>query len=385
MESKRITILGATGSIGLQTLNVLDSLPGMFEINYLTANKNISSLEEICLKYNPKGIVIADETSYMSFKKSTSFKGEILYGTDGVIQIASDSTNELLISALVGFSGVIPTIRAIQKGIPVALANKETLVSAGSIIMSEARNNNTPILAVDSEHSAILQCLAGEAYDSIEKIILTASGGPFRNTGIEDFEFLTIAQALDHPNWSMGSKITIDSATMMNKGFEVIEAYWLFNLERKKIEVVIHPQSIIHSLVQFKDGSVKAQLGMPDMRMPISYALTYPDRHEFDFPRIDLVKIGKFDFYEPDLNRYPCLKLGYNALDAGGNAPAVLNAANEICVAAFLDGKIKFTDISVIIERILENFEHISVPSLNDIVDSDSEARERTLVFIKKI
>ena len=383
MERKQISILGATGSIGMQTLDVLEKLPELFEVNYITANKNISSLENICRKFKPKGIVIADESAYFNFKKSTSYNGEILCGINSVSDVAGDSRNDVVLSALVGFSGVIPTLNAINNNITVALANKETLVSAGSIIMKTAAENFTPILAVDSEHSAILQCLVGEATDSIEKIILTASGGPFRTTEIDKFESLTIQQALNHPNWSMGSKITIDSATMMNKGFEVIEARWLFDLSRDKIDVVIHPQSIIHSLVQFTDGSVKAQLGMPDMRMPISYALTYPERYRYDFPRIDLAKIGKFDFFEPDLEKFPCLRLAFEALESAGNAPAVLNAANEVCVSAFLNGDIKFIEIAKFIEIVLEKINHIVHPSLNEIIASDLEAREQTKFLIK--
>lgn len=384
MERKKITVLGATGSIGKQTLDVLSCLPDMFELNYVTANINISSLEEICFVHNPKGVVIADEDSFHKFKRNTTFKGKILCGSNSVSEVASDADNDLLLSALVGFSGVIPTLEAIKSGVTIALANKETLVSAGCIIMPEAEKNNVAILAVDSEHSAILQCLIGETQESIEKIILTASGGPFRNTPIQDFDSISIEQALNHPNWSMGSKITIDSATMMNKGFEVIEARWLFDLPKDKIDVVIHPQSIIHSLVQFRDGSVKAQLGLPDMRMPISYALTYPNRLEYDFPRLDLTKIGKFDFYEPDLSRYPCLKLAYTSLDAGGNTPAVLNAANEVCVSAFLNGKIQFTDIAKMIEKTIESINYIENPSLEDIISSDVEARERTYLLIKE-
>jgi 1-deoxy-D-xylulose-5-phosphate reductoisomerase len=382
MKRKSITILGATGSIGLQTLNVIESLPDRFELNYVTINKNISELENICKKFNPKGVVIADESSYKTFKKQTSYKGEILCGSENIIFAASDSSNDILLSSLVGFSGVTPTYEAIKKGITIALANKETLVSAGRIIMYAAKAYNAKILAVDSEHSAILQCLAGEDYNSIEKIILTASGGPFRIKPIEEFHEISISQALNHPNWSMGSKITIDSATMMNKGFEVIEARWLFDLEISKIDVVIHPQSIIHSLVQFDDGSVKAQLGMPDMRMPISYALTYPERLKYNFPRINLLEISKLEFHEPDLNKFPCLKLAYQALESDGNAPAILNAANEICVAAFLEGKIKFIEIAQIIEQVLGKIEHISNPTLDLIINTDNETRTLTSSII---
>jgi len=375
--------LGATGSIGKQTLDVLDLMPNLFEVNYITANKNTVFLEEICNKYKPNGVVITDETSYKDFVQTTNFTGRILFGDSGMEIAAGSDDNDLVLSALVGFSGVIPTLSAIESGIPVALANKESLVSAGNIIMSAAKINDIPILAVDSEHSAILQCLAGESVDSVEKIILTASGGPFRNTALEDFDKLTIQQALSHPNWTMGSKITIDSATMMNKGFEVIEAHWLFNLGPDKIDIVIHPQSIIHSFVQFTDGSVKAQLGMPDMRMPISYALTYPKRLKYDFPRIDLVELGHLDFQAPDYERYPCLRLALNSLSQGGNSPAALNAANEVCVNAFLNGEIQFSQIHRIIEKVLDKMKFYDNPDLDIIIQTDKSARELTLFLIQ--
>jgi 1-deoxy-D-xylulose-5-phosphate reductoisomerase len=384
MEKRIITVLGATGSIGIQALDVISCISDLFEINYLTTNTNIDVLEKLCLRYNPKGVVIADESAYKKFKVTTSFRGEILAGDENLIFAATHHKNDLLLSALVGFSGVKPTLAAIQRGITVALANKETLVSAGAIIMKESKKFNTSILAVDSEHSAILQCIVGESKEQIEKIILTASGGPFRNTALENFSDITLQQALKHPNWKMGSKITIDSATMMNKGFEVIEAGWLFDMSRDKIDVVIHPQSIIHSLVQFVDGSIKAQLGLPDMRIPISYALTYPERFSYDFPRLDLVKISRFDFFEPELKRYPCLELAYTAMDKSGNMPAVLNAANEICVAGFLNEKIKFTQISDFIERIMTNFNFIQNPTIEDIIQSDLETRILTKEIINK-
>jgi 1-deoxy-D-xylulose-5-phosphate reductoisomerase len=380
---KRISILGSTGSIGVQTLQVLDSLNGTFQIDYLTAHKNIKLLEKQVNKYNPKGVVIANEMAYYDFKNTTTFRGEIICGETGVIEVAEKQSNDLVLSALVGFSGVIPTMAAINAGKNVALANKETLVVAGKLITEAANYNNVKILAIDSEHSAILQCLAGEKFDSVEKIILTASGGPFRNTPLNEFGTITKADALKHPNWSMGNKITIDSATMVNKGFEIIEAHWLFGLPLNKIEVVIHPQSIIHSLVQFVDGSVKAQLGLPDMRIPISYALTYPDRFNHNFPRLDLVKAGRFDFWEPDFKRYPCLRLAYQALEQAGTATTILNAANEVCVAAFLDEKIRFIDIPKIIEKSLEYFQIIQNPDLDDIIYTDREIRNFTEELIK--
>ena len=380
---RKITILGSTGSIGVQTLNVLEDLQDDFEINFLTANNNIELLEHQIKKFNPKGVVIANESSYFEFKRRTSFRGLILSGQGGVIQAASDKSNDLVISALVGFSGVLPTLSAIEAGIDVALANKETLVSAGSIITDSAKKNSVKILALDSEHNAILQCLAGENYENIEKLILTASGGPFRNLDIDKFDKITLQQALNHPNWTMGSKITIDSATMMNKGFEIIEAKWLFDIDINKIEVVIHPQSIIHSLVQFIDGSVKAQLGMPDMRIPISYILNSPGRKYHNFPRIDLVKLARFDFFEPDLNRFPCLGLAYYAIEKGGNFPCALNAANEICVNSFLKENISFNEISVYIEKVLSKLNFIEKPCLEDIIQTDNEIRELTQSLIR--
>lgn len=380
---KRISILGSTGSIGVQTLQVLDSLNGTFQIEYLTANKNIKLLEKQVHRYNPKGVVIADEKAYYEFIAATSFKGEVICGNSGVIEVAEKESNDLVLSALVGFSGVIPTMAAIKAGKNVALANKETLVVAGKLITDAAIKNKVKILAVDSEHSAVLQCLCGEQMETVEKIILTASGGPFRNTPLNEFGSITKSDALKHPNWNMGNKITIDSATMVNKGFEIIEAHWLFGLDLNKIEVVIHPQSIIHSLVQFVDGSIKAQLGLPDMRIPISYALTYPDRYIHDFPRLDLVKAQRFDFWEPDLERYPCLRLAYRALELSGTAPAILNAANEVCVAAFLNEQIKFTDIPKIIEKALDEFAIIQNPDLDGIINADREIRNFTEEMIE--
>lgn len=379
---KQISILGSTGSIGVQTLDVINASKDNIEILYLTANYNIDLLEKQVFEFNPQNVVIVDEKSYKEFKKHTSFKGNILCGKDEVINAASDRNNDLVISSLVGFAGVLPTLSAINNGIDVALANKETLVSAGEIITSTSKKNNTSILAIDSEHSAILQCIIGEQKNQIEKIILTASGGPFRNTDISEFKNLTVKQALNHPNWSMGNKITIDSATMMNKGFEVIEAYWLFGLKLDEIDIIIHPQSIIHSMVQFIDGSVKAQLGLPDMRIPISYALNYPNRLQYSFPRLDLTKISQLDFHAPDYEKYPCLKLAYEVLDKGGNSPSIMNAANEVAVSAFLNEKIKFTEIYSIIYKTLEKSSYIENPDISQLVESDFSAREIANNFI---
>lgn len=376
-----VSILGSTGSIGMQTLEVIDNYSEQFEIKYLTSNTRTDILAEQIKKYNPYGVVITDEQSYRDFLVHTDFKGKILYGTDGLNKVTSDTSNDIIISALVGFSGVLPTLNAIRHKIDVALANKETLVSAGSIIMSEAEKFGVKIRAIDSEHSAILQCLAGESIDEVSKIILTASGGPFRSKPLEEFDGITVEQALAHPNWTMGNKITIDSATMMNKGFELIEAYWLFGLDFDKIEIVIHPQSIIHSMVEFVDGSVKAQLGMPDMRIPISYALNLPERKRYNFKRLDFKNLETLTFERPDFKRYPCLRLAYESLEKFGTAPTILNAANEVAVNAFLEKKIKFNKIAELIEIALNRTGIISEPNINDIIETDLETRN----FVKSL
>lgn len=382
---KILTILGSTGSIGKQTLDVVSSLGDMYKIGFLTVNKNIEDLEEQTKLFSPIGVVVKEDKYYKEFVKTTSFKGEILSGEEGVAAAAEFEQNDMVLSALVGFSGVVPTLKAIRKGINISLANKETLVAAGSIIIEAAKASGSDILAVDSEHSAVLQSLVGESTSEIEKIILTASGGPFLNTEQELFKSLTVKEALNHPNWSMGSKITIDSATMMNKGFEVIEAYWLFGLDVEKIDVVIHPQSIIHSLVQFVDGSVKAQLGLPDMRIPISYALTYPRRLEYNFPRLDLAEIGNLTFAKPDSEKFPCLPLAYKAIQTGGTAPAIVNAANEIAVDAFLNEKIRFTDIADTIKFALDRSDIIFNPTIDEIINVDYETRMITENYIDSL
>lgn len=374
-NTKNISILGSTGSIGVQALEVIDNTRDLFNIKHLTANKNIELLEKQAIKFMPESVVISNEEAFYSFKENTKFNGKIYFGDESLLYAASDSENDIVISALVGFVGVKPTLEALKNGITVALANKETLVSAGKPIMETAKANSAEIIAVDSEHNAIMQCLVGEQTKDIEKLILTASGGPFRDTPYQDFYNLTVEQALNHPNWSMGSKITIDSATMMNKGFEVIEAYWLFGIPYNNIDVLIHPQSIIHSMVQFRDGSVKAQLGIPDMRTPISYALSYPDRFINDFRRLDLSKLVNLEFFEPDRSKFPCLQLAYNAIEMGGAATAIVNAANEIAVAEFLIEKIRFIDIPLVIEKTLEKVENIQNPELQDIIFIDEKSR----------
>lgn len=376
---RKVSIFGSTGSIGIQSLDVISHYPDNFVINYITTNTRIDILTEQINQFKPKSVVITDEKSYKEFKsKNYSFDCRVLFGEDGLLEAASDRNNDLLISALVGFSGVLPTLKAIQNGTEIALANKETLVSAGSVIMKEAAESNVRIIAIDSEHSAILQCMAGESIEQVEKIILTASGGPFRYLAVEEFENITVEQALKHPNWSMGSKITIDSATMMNKGFEVIEAYWLFGLNPEQIEVIIHPQSIIHSLVQFIDGSIKAQLGPPDMRIPISYALTIPVRRMYNFQRLDFKLLTELSFLQPDYNRYPCLRLSIEALRRGGTSATILNAANEAAVYAFLKKKLKFNNIASVIEKALSHISIVDSPDLNDILDADRATRVYT-------
>ena len=380
---RTLTILGSTGSIGTQTLDIVRQFKDDFSINVLTANTRIKELEDQIREFYPKAVAISNEDAWKEFKNTTSFKGEILCGEEGVIAAASHPDNDIVMQALVGFSGVAPTLAAIQQGATIALANKETLVSAGSIVMKSAKEKQVPILAVDSEHSAILQCMAGEERSMIDKIILTASGGPFREFEKDAFSSITREQALKHPNWVMGQKITIDSATLMNKGFEVIEARWLFDLSPEQIEVVIHPQSIIHSLVQFGDASIKAQLGTPDMRVPIIYALFHPERRHADLPKLDLLTAGNLSFFKPDTERFPCLQLAYDAMKTGGTAPAILNAANEIAVQYFLENKASFLQIPQIIEKVLGQMPIIDNPDIHQIDEADNEARNLAKKFLQ--
>jgi 1-deoxy-D-xylulose-5-phosphate reductoisomerase len=384
-KNKSISILGSTGSIGTQSLEVISETSGI-QIEYLTTNSNIELLEQQCKIYNPKsGVVVCDEYKYKEFKNSTSYKGEVLFGNEGLSQVTSQEDTDLVISSLVGFSGVIPTLNAIKNGIDIALANKETLVAAGSIITRIAKENNVNIFPIDSEHSAIQQCLVGEDISDISKIILTASGGPFLNLPANKFETITLSDALNHPNWEMGSKITIDSATLMNKGLEVIEAYWLFGIEIEDIEVVVHPQSIIHSMVEFNDTSVKAQLGLPDMKVPIAYALNFPKHQSYNYKRLDLTTIGNLTFSQPDYKRFPNLSLAFESIKKGGTTSAILNAVNEITVDSFLKEKITFTNISNINSYMLDKIESIDNPSLEDIINADKEARIKTIEHINQL
>ena len=379
METKKkrqIAILGSTGSIGTQTLQVVEEHPECFEVYAITANTRVDDLIAQARKFMPEAVVIADETKYAQLKDALSDLPIKVYGGyEAICQIVEAGPIDVVVTAMVGFSGLRPTINAIKAGKAIALANKETMVVAGELINALAMEYKTPILPVDSEHSAIFQCLAGEMHNKVEKLILTASGGPFRTFTKEQLEHVTTEQALKHPNWSMGAKITIDSATMMNKGFEVMEAKWLFGVGASDIEVVVHPQSVIHSMVQFEDGAIKAQLGTPDMRLPIMYALTYPKRLSSSFDRIDWRKTGELTFEEPNMELFPNLRHAYDALARGGNIPCVVNAANEICVAAFLNDRIKFTEMPRLIERAMNEAQYILKPTLEDYLETDKEVR----------
>jgi 1-deoxy-D-xylulose-5-phosphate reductoisomerase len=374
-RQKNIAILGSSGSIGKNSLEVIANFPDQFNVSYLTVNKNVDALYEQVRRFKPKGVVVLDECSASACKKLVNGTTEVLVGEEGLGEIVQRDDVDIVISSLVGFAGLKPTIKAIEAKKKIALANKETLVVAGEIIMRLVKENGVTLIPVDSEHSAIFQCLVGESKTQIEKVILTASGGPFLNTTKDDLRKVSIEQALNHPNWKMGSKITIDSATLMNKGLEVIEAHWLFDLPAGKIEVVIHPQSIIHSMVEFIDGSVKAQLGIPDMKIPIQYALTYPERALSSYVRIDFPKLKEMTFFEPDLDRFQCLQLAFDALHTGGTMPAALNAANEVAVERFLNGTISFPQMPETIRRTMEHHSSKSHPTLDDIIEADSSAR----------
>ncbi|MBR5478462.1 MAG: 1-deoxy-D-xylulose-5-phosphate reductoisomerase [Bacteroidaceae bacterium] len=383
IKKRCIAILGSTGSIGTQTLQVVEEHPDKFEVYAITANTRVDELIEQARKFMPEAVVIADESKYPKLKEALADLPIKVYGGyESICQIVESKPIDIVVTAMVGFSGLRPTINAIKAGKAIALANKETMVVAGEMINELAMKHQTPILPVDSEHSAIFQCLAGEMHNKVEKLILTASGGPFRTFTKEQLEHVTREQALKHPNWSMGAKITIDSASMMNKGFEVMEAKWLFGVGAEDIEVVIHPQSVIHSMVQFGDGAIKAQLGTPDMRLPIMYALTYPVRLPSSFERIDWNTLKELTFEKPDLDLFPNLRHAYTALAEGGNIPCVVNAANEICVAAFLEERIKFTDMPKLIERAMEKATYILKPTLDDYLETDREIREMVKSWI---
>ena len=383
-HKQTVAILGSTGSIGTQTLDVIDRHSELFEVYALTAHSNIDLLVEQAKRYRPEVVAIADERHYKTLREALDgLPVKVFAGADSICQIAAMSPIDTVVTAMVGYSGLLPTVRAIEAGKKIALANKETLVVAGELVTDLALRNRVDIIPIDSEHSAIFQCLVGENENSVEKLILTASGGAFRDTPKDDLRLATADDALRHPTWKMGAKITIDSATMMNKGLEVIEARWLFDIPTDKIEVIIHPQSIVHSMVQFCDGSIKAQLGQPDMRHPIQYALTFPDRLNAQVERANLADIHQLTFEKPDYEKFRNLRLAYDALRRGGNIPCILNAANEVAVDAFLKGKIGFFAMSDIIEQTISETAFISSPTLDDYIATDREARARTSAKIK--
>jgi len=373
---KKVLILGSTGSIGVNTLNVIRQFPDRFSVAALTVNTRIDLLEPQIHEFKPPVVVVKDEKLAEELRKRLKIKCDVLSGIEGLISAAANLDYDILLGAMVGFAGLAPTLEAIKRGKRIALANKETLVVGGELVTALCKKHNSEIIPVDSEHSAIYQCLVGEDVQSVSKIILTASGGPFLHLTKEELQNVTVKDALNHPTWKMGNKITIDSASMMNKGLEVIEAHWLFGLPKEKIEVVIHPQSIIHSMVEFVDGSIKAQMGLPDMKLPIQYALSYPERLESNFKKTCLPDIKTLTFYSPDFEKFECLKLAYQVLDAGGTAPCVLNAANEIAVDRFLKGKIKFSYIPNLINKTLDKIENHKSPDVETIFECDKLARD---------
>jgi 1-deoxy-D-xylulose-5-phosphate reductoisomerase len=379
-----IALLGSTGSIGRNTLEAVKNLNNFnypVNIKYLLANSNYELLISQIKEFKPASAVIFSEKGYNELLNTNfGYKCEILFGKQGLDEILKRDDYELMVNALVGFAGLLPTIEALKNNINVALANKESLVIAGEYINRLLKESKAEILPIDSEHSAIMQCIKGEDTKSISKITLTASGGPFLNRSLNELENVTVKEALNHPNWKMGNKITIDSATMMNKGFEIIEGKWLFNIEVEKIDVIIHPQSIIHSLVEFSDGSVKAQLGVPDMKLPIQYAITYPERIESDYTRLNLAEIQQLTFFKPDFNKFECINLAYEAIKAGGSSPVVLNAANEVAVELFLNSRIKFLQIPMLIKKALDNNKFNGKIELESIISIDSWSRD----FVKK-
>ena len=387
---KKLAILGSTGSIGTQTLDVVREHPDRFEVYAICAHRSVDKLVEQARDFRPEVVCIADESLYTELKQklqaalgADSEMMKVWAGADAIAEMVTMPSIDIVVAAMVGYAGLRPTMEAIRAGKTIALANKETLVVAGELICALAEQYHTPILPVDSEHSAIFQSLVGEDHSEIEKILLTASGGPFRTWTLDQISRAKAADALRHPNWDMGAKITIDSASMMNKGFEVIEAKWLFGVDVEKIEVLVHPQSIVHSAVQFTDGAVKAQLGAPDMRLPIQYALTFPERLGASFPRLDLFKTANLTFEKPDLERFPNLRLAYEAMHRGGNMPCVLNAANEVVNLAFREGKMGFLEMSDVIGKTMDKTTFVSEPSYEDYVASDADARRIAAEMIR--
>ncbi len=381
-QKKRLAILGSTGSIGTQTLEVVREQSDYFQVEVLTAHHNADLLIAQALEFRPGTVVIGNSDKYPEIKAALEpLHIKVFAGADAIEQVVTSDAIDLVVTALVGYSGLKPTLSAIRSGKPVCLANKETLVVAGDLVTRLARQHGVNILPVDSEHSAIFLCMQGEWHNPVEKIILTASGGPFRGKKTSELQHATCSEALKHPNWNMGSKITIDSATLMNKGLEMIEAMWLFNLRPDQIEIVVHPQSIIHSIVQFTDGSMKAQMGLPDMKLPIQFALGYPQRLSSSFPRFSFLKYPQLTFEIPDRETFRCLAIAENAMKKGGNTPCVMNAANEIAVRAFLKEKIRFTEIPDLIENVMEKITYVEKPVLEDYVNSDQEARAAASEF----
>lgn len=382
---KKIAILGSTGSIGTQTLDVVSEHPDRFEVYVLTACNNASLLIKQAREFMPDSVVIANEKKYEEVKEALSdLPVKVYAGSPAIAQVVEADAIDMVLTAMVGYSGLLPTIKAIQAGKSIALANKETLVVAGELIRDLALKHKAPIIPVDSEHSAIFQCLTGEMDNAIEKIILTASGGPFRTYSKEQFHHITKEEALKHPRWNMGAKVTIDSATMMNKGFEVIEARWLFDLQPEQIEVVVHPQSIVHSMVQFEDGTVKAQLGVPDMRLPIRYALSYPERLKCKADRLSINDYALLTFERPDTERFPHLTFAFEALRQGGNMPCIMNAANEVLVASFLKGEIAYSCMAQLLRRSMEEETFISNPTYDDYVATDNQVRRHVQDLISQ-
>jgi 1-deoxy-D-xylulose-5-phosphate reductoisomerase len=381
---KRLCILGSTGSIGVNTLHIVNQFPERFEVISLSAGLNTKLLKQQILQFRPKIVsVLNKELSETLRKELSHMPVEIVHGVEGLIQAATHPEVDQVVSAIVGAVGLIPTLSAIKTGKSIALANKETLVMAGKIVMEEAKQNHVQILPVDSEHSAIFQALLGHRKEDVHQLILTASGGPFLNLPAPRLHEVTVKEALNHPRWEMGKKITIDSASLMNKGLEVIEAHWLFNIPIEKIAILIHPQSIVHSMVEYVDGSIVAQMGITDMKVPISYALSFPERLLLNLPRLDLSRNEALSFSSPDLERFPCLKLAYQAIEVGETLPAVLNAANEIAVNAFLEGSLKFTEIPLFLQRVMGEHEVRAVHTVEDILKADHWARERSKAILE--
>ena len=384
---KKITILGSTGSIGFSALDVIEKNPQRFQIEALAAGENINLLKKQIEKFKPKVVAVSTKESALKLREALTAKTKvkIFYDEEGLKEIASFPSADIVVSAISGSAGLIPTLAAIEAGKDIALANKETMVMAGEIVTKRAKKKGVKIIPVDSEHSAIFQCLEGHKRENLRRIILTASGGPFLNFTRNELKKVKLSQTLQHPNWKMGKKITVDSASLMNKGLEVIEAKWLFNLNLSDIDVLIHPQSIVHSMIEFIDGAFLAQMGIPDMKIPIAHALTYPERIINDLPSLDLVKIGKLEFLKPDIKKFFCLGLAYAAGLCGGTAPVVLNAADEVAVSAFIEKKIRFIDLPKIIEKILVLHNSINNPSLDDILQADLWARRETKKIIERI